>query len=199
MIDVRYERGVFLPEQNLWLDPWDAKPFAFVSHAHSDHIAPHDEIIVSERTARLMQARLPGERQRTRPRILADRQPSADSMSCSCRPAIFSARRSSFWKRTSGSLLYTGDFKLRPGRSAEPAEWRQADTLIMETTYGLPRYRLPPTEQVVAQIVAFCRDALEEGRRSGPARLLVRQSAGNSLRARRRRISSRCCTARSIG
>ena len=33
----------------------------------------------------------------------------------------------------------------------------------METTYGLPRYRLPPTEQVVQQIVAFCRDALDEG------------------------------------
>src|SRR5438067_7832235 len=62
MIDFRYERGVFLPQQNLWLDPWEAKPFAFVSHAHSDHIAPHDEIIVSEGTARLMQARLPGKR-----------------------------------------------------------------------------------------------------------------------------------------
>ena len=62
VISVQYERGVYLPNENIWLDPWDAKPFAFVSHAHSDHIAPHDEIIVSERTARLMQARLPGER-----------------------------------------------------------------------------------------------------------------------------------------
>ena len=61
------------------------------------------------------------------------------------------------------SLLYTGDFKLRHGKSAEAAEWRQADTLIMETTYGLPRYRLPPTEQVVNEIVAFCRDSLDEG------------------------------------
>ena len=66
-------------------------------------------------------------------------------------------------KPTTARFLYTGDFKLRQGRSAEPAEWRQADTLIMETTYGLPRYRFPPTEQVVQQIVAFCRDALEEG------------------------------------
>ena len=62
MIEVRYDRGVYLPQEDLWLDPWDRKPFAFVSHAHSDHIAPHDEIIVSERTARLMQARLPGKR-----------------------------------------------------------------------------------------------------------------------------------------
>src|SRR4029077_15246274 len=66
-----------------------------------------------------------------------------------------------FLETTDGSLLYTGDFKLRAGRSAEPAEWRQAQTLIMETTFGLPRYRFPPTEQIVGQIVAFCRDALE--------------------------------------
>ncbi|HEU4772615.1 MAG TPA: DNA ligase, partial [Candidatus Udaeobacter sp.] len=62
MIDVRYERGVYLPQQDFWLDPWDAKRFAFVSHAHSDHIAPHQEVVVSERTARLMQVRLPGSR-----------------------------------------------------------------------------------------------------------------------------------------
>ncbi len=67
-----------------------------------------------------------------------------------------------FLESDAGSLLYTGDFKLRPGKSAEAAEWRQADTLIMETTFGLPRYRFPATDDVVAQIVAFCRDALEE-------------------------------------
>ena len=67
-----------------------------------------------------------------------------------------------FLETGAGSLLYTGDFKLRPGQSAEATEWRQADTLIMETTYGLPRYRLPPTDKVISQIVAFCLDALEE-------------------------------------
>ncbi|PWT77707.1 MAG: DNA ligase, partial [Acidobacteria bacterium] len=62
------------------------------------------------------------------------------------------------------TLLYTGDFKLRPGKSAEQAQWRQADTLIMETTFGLPRYRFPPTEYVVDQIVAFCRETIDDGR-----------------------------------
>ena len=62
MIEVRFERGVYLPQQDLWLDPWDAKPFAFISHAHSDHIALHEEIIVSQRTAHLLKSRLPGRR-----------------------------------------------------------------------------------------------------------------------------------------
>ncbi|MEY2584671.1 MAG: ligase 1 [Verrucomicrobiota bacterium] len=162
MIEVRYERGVYLPNEQIWLDPWDAKPFAFVSHAHSDHIAPHDEIIVSERTARLMQARMPGERHE---HVLNfGEKTTVRGLDVTLIPAghIFGSAQF-YLENGDGSLLYTGDFKLRPGRSAEPAEWRHAETLIMETTFGLPRYRFPPTEEVVGQIVAFCRDALETG------------------------------------
>ncbi|MFN2477538.1 MAG: ATP-dependent DNA ligase [Chthoniobacterales bacterium] len=161
MIQVHYERGLFLPAENLWLDPWDAKPLAFVSHAHSDHIAPHAEIIVSERTARLMQARMPGDR---REQVLPfGEMKNIHGSDMMLLPAghIFGSAQI-YLENSSGSLLYTGDFKLRRGQSAEPTEWRQAQTLIMETTFGLPRYRFPPTEEVVAQIVAFCRDALED-------------------------------------
>jgi hypothetical protein len=58
-------------------------------------------------------------------------------------------------KNDNGSLLYTGDFKLRPGLSAELCATPLADTLVMETTYGLPRYRFPPTEEVMADMTAF--------------------------------------------
>jgi ATP-dependent DNA ligase I len=160
VIDVRYERGVFLPQQNLWLDPWEAKDFAFVSHAHSDHIAPHRQIIVSERTARLMQARLPGKRIEIL--LPFGQETNVRGMQVTLFPAGHIFGSAQFFLRTEDdSVLYTGDFKLRRGQSAEPAEWTTADTLIMETTYGLPRYRLPPTEEVIAQIVAFCRDAID--------------------------------------
>ncbi len=151
-----------MPNENVWLDPWDPKSFAFVSHAHSDHIAPHQEIIVSERTSRLMQARLPGRRHEY---VLPFGQPTdVRGLQVTLLPAghIFGSAQF-FLENENGSLLYTGDFKLRQGRSAEAAEWKQAETLVMETTYGLPRYRLPPTELVVQQIVAFCREAIEEG------------------------------------
>src|SRR2546423_7994868 len=161
-MEVRYERGVYLPQQDIWLDPWDAKPFAFVSHAHSDHIAPHDEIVVPERTARLVQARMPGER---REHVLNfGEKKTIRGLDIMLIPAGHICGSAQFFlETTDGSLLYTGDFKLRPGGSAEPAEWRHAQTLIMETTFGLPRYCFPPTEQIVGQVVAFCRDALEAG------------------------------------
>ena len=162
MISIRYARGLELPAHRLWLDPWEAKPFAFVSHAHSDHIAAHAEIIASTGTARLMQARLGGKRQE---HVLEFGTPKRfANFQITLLPAghIFGSAQSLI-ESDAGSLLYTGDFKLRPGLSAEPTEFRHADTLIMETTYGLPRYRLPPTDEVIARMVAFCHDALEDG------------------------------------
>jgi DNA ligase-1 len=61
------------------------------------------------------------------------------------------------------TLLYTGDLKLRPGRSAEQAEWHRADTLVMETTFGVPRYRFPPTKEVIDRMVAFCSETIDAG------------------------------------
>jgi DNA ligase-1 len=162
VIEVRYDRGVYLPQQDLWLDPWDAKPFAFVSHAHSDHIAPHQEVIVSERTARLMRVRLPGSRiEHVLP--FGERR-SVRGIDLMLIPAghIFGSAQCLVFAGEE-MLLYTGDFKLRPGRSAEQAEWHRADTLVMETTFGLPRYRFPPTKQVTDQMVAFCAETIEAG------------------------------------
>src|SRR2546429_3383769 len=162
MIEVRYERGVYLPQQNLWLDPWDAKPFAFISHAHNDHIAPHEEIIVSQRTARLLKSRLPGRRiEHILPFGEKRRVHGLDLMLLPAGHIFGSAQ--CFLFLGNETLLYTGDFKLRPGKSAEQVQWREADTLIMETTFGLSRYRFPPTQQVVDQIVSFCRETIEAG------------------------------------
>jgi len=162
MIEVRYERGVYLPKQDLWLDPWDAKRFAFISHAHSDHIAPHQEIIISEPTARLLQSRLPG--RRTEHVLPFGGERTVHGIGVTLLPAghIFGSAQC-FLSIGDETLLYTGDFKLRPGKSAEQAQWRHAETLIMESTFGLPRYRFPPTEQVIDQMISFCRETIDAG------------------------------------
>ena len=162
MISLRYDRGLHLPEHALWLDPHARQPCAFVSHAHSDHLAAHAEIIAHPSTARFMRERLRG----TRREHLLEFGETRTFRDCAVTllPAghiLGSAQ--SFVESAAGTLLYTGDFKLRPGRAAEPAQWRHAETLIMETTFGRPKYGMPPTEEVIAQIIAFCRAALEDG------------------------------------
>jgi DNA ligase 1 len=162
VIEVRHERGVYLPQQDFWLDPWDAKRFAFVSHAHSDHIAPHKEVVVSGRTAHLMQVCLPSSR--IEHALPFGEKRSIRGLELMLLPAghIFGSAQCLLFT-SDETVLYTGDFKLRPGKSAEQAEWRQADTLVMETTFGLPRYRFPPTKHVVDMMVAFCSETIDAG------------------------------------
>lgn len=162
MIEVHFQRGIQLRGNGLWLDPKDATPFAFVSHAHSDHLANHREIIASTATARLMQARMPAKRAEN---ILPFGVPcEVRGMQITLLPAGHILGSAQIHLQShQGSLLYTGDFKLRPSISAEATQWKAADTLIMETTFGLPRYCLPPTDSTLAEMVGFCRETLEMG------------------------------------
>ena len=61
-------------------------------------------------------------------------------------------------------LLYTGDFKLRGGKTAERCEPKRADVLVMETTFGRPEYRFPTEEKVVGEMISFCHRAVREGK-----------------------------------
>ncbi len=161
---VEFRDGVWLPQIGWWLDAHFPQARAFVSHAHSDHIAPHGEILCSAGTSRLMHARMPGERVEHVLPFGHTEQLTADS-TVTLHPAghIFGSAQALIDHAQHGRLLYTGDFKLRRGRSAEACATPPADTLIMETTFGRPHYVFPPTEQVLKDIAAFCHTCLDDG------------------------------------
>ncbi len=161
MIEVIYRGAVHVPKFDLWLDPPVPRGFAFVSHAHSDHIGKHRETVVSPGTSRLMRARQGvagvehvlgfGEMRELR------------GANFTLLPAGHVHGSAQLHLETDdGSLLYTGDFKLRAGLASEAIAWRAAETLIMETTFGKPEFVFPPTEQVLSDVVKFCREALED-------------------------------------
>jgi Cft2 family RNA processing exonuclease len=161
--EVLFKKGVWLPQIGWWLDAQRGTPRAFVSHAHSDHIARHHEVICTPATAALMQHRLGGRRQMT---TLPYDQPHPLELGCEVRlfPAGHILGSAQFQATTEqGTLLYTGDFKLRAGLTAERCATPRADVLIMETTFGLPRYVMPPADEVRANIVTFCQQALADG------------------------------------
>jgi DNA ligase-1 len=163
MVVVEYQRGVHLPEAELWLDPRDTRDLAFVSHAHSDHIGFHKRIVCSPATARFTQIRLNQDAGAFETLAFGEVR-RFDGWSVKLLPAghvLGSAQL--FYESSEGTLLYTGDFKLRKGLSSEGAVASHAETLVMETTYGLPRYQFPPAEQTLAAVVKFCVEALEDG------------------------------------
>ena len=159
--------GIHFPRLDLWLDPQRAKSgHVFVSHAHADHIAAHREAILTEPTAWLMRHRLGGKR--TERIIRFGEAQQLGSGKTSFRLTLLPAGHilgsaMALIEAGGESLLYTGDFKFHAGLAAEPCEPRQADYLVMETTFGRPQYTFPPEAEVWRDIIAFCRAALADG------------------------------------
>ncbi len=164
--EVRQQRGVFLPQIGWALDAQRPAPRAIISHAHSDHVARHQETLCTPETARLIRERVGGPGRRVW-RTLPVGQ--TESLTPDCQITLLSAGHITGSALTllehqqHGRLLYTGDFKIRPGRVAAPCARPKADVLVMETTFGLPRYVMPSTEEVETRLVQFCREALATG------------------------------------
>lgn len=165
-ITVRHNRGIQLPEVDLWLDPPFSVERAFVSHAHSDHVGRHKLTICTELTRLLIEHRIGSSKNRRfiLPRLLEPLD--LGDFVLVLLPAghvVGSAMLHLTRKSDGATLLYTGDFKLRKGLTTEQAELRAADTLILETTFGLPRYRFPPTADVARRMREFVNTTISEG------------------------------------
>ncbi len=161
---IEFRAGLWLPQIGWWLDAHFPQERSFVSHAHSDHTARHREILCSAGTARLMRARLSGRRvEHVLPFGQTEQLTDNCTITLHAAGHIFGSAQALLEHADHGRLLYSGDFKLQPSRSAEPCTTPPADVLIMETTFGRPQYVFPPAEQVLSDIAQFCHDTLAEG------------------------------------
>lgn len=153
-----FDNGLFLTRAALGVDVRRRQPRGFVSHAHADHIARHELALVTQATGRLYRHRL-GRHYRIQE--MPYRQPiEFGGLRLTALPAGH-CLGSAMLLADDGerSLLYTGDFKLGPSATAEEAELPHADVLVMESTFGLPRYRMPPRDDTIAQLLEIVRAA----------------------------------------
>jgi Cft2 family RNA processing exonuclease len=161
-VEIVFDAGIYLPAIDFWLDPTRPQARAFLSHAHSDHFGRHDEFVVTPGTAALV-----AHRYRPRGRLLE--QPLGErrdfgAFALTLYPAghvLGSAQ--ALVEHRDHRLLYSGDIKLAPSHTAEACVVPQADTLIVEATFGRPRYVFPPASEVIAAMLSFCRNALANG------------------------------------
>lgn len=166
LIEITHRKGIYLPEADLWLDPHFGVKRAFISHAHSDHVARHDLTFCSATTHRLMVARKSAKKSG----VVISPSPGEviewEGWELRLLPAghIIGSTMLHLTRQADGAtLLYTGDYKLRPGLSCPSCEPLPADVLIMECTFGLPRYRFPPLTEVQAGIQTFVVETLAQG------------------------------------
>lgn len=148
---------------SLYFDSRRPRERCFISHAHSDHLGVHQEAIATPATRALAEYRIGVQRvteldygidhhfcPQTRLRLLPAGHVLGSAMLHVTRPE--------------GTLLYTGDFKLRDCLTVGRAEPRKADVLVMESTFGLPFFRFPAWRSVVDHLVEIVGDALRNGR-----------------------------------
>lgn len=157
-----WDQGLFLTQAGLALDVTRRQKVGFISHAHADHMGRHELAICTPETARLYQHRLGAQR---RTAELCYREPMQfGPLTLTLYPAGH-CLGSAMLLADDGEkrLLFTGDFKLGPSATSVEAELPRADILVMESTFGNPKYRLPPREEVVAEFISIVRETLAAG------------------------------------
>lgn len=156
-----YHHGLRLTVADLAIDTRRRHARAFVSHAHSDHIARHEYVLCTAPTAALMEHRL-GKRT---VHVMELGEPiSWAGVTLTALPAGHCLGAAMLHVEADGqTLLYTGDFKLSPSATATAAEPARAEILIMESTFGTPNYRMPPQEEVLARLRDLLQRILESG------------------------------------
>jgi putative mRNA 3-end processing factor len=148
----------------LFLDAQRRSACAFVSHAHGDHVARHERTIATPATVALMRHRLG-------PRVKGEALPAAyrkpfglADLTLELFPAghvLGSAQLRVV--RDGVALAYTGDLCMEPTLTADAAEVVRCDVLVLESTFGLPRYVFPPKEEVLLAVRRFVDGALADG------------------------------------
>ena len=159
---VRYRAGVHLSTIDLWLDPHGRREWAFISHAHSDHIATHETVLLSEGTFRFICQR---GKSPANAIVLPFAEPrDIEGVRYTLHPAGHILGSAQLLAEIDGQrLLYSGDFKLRLNHAAEQITLPRAEVLIMETTFGHRRYAFPPDAETLDAMGDWCACRLAEG------------------------------------
>ena len=139
---IELHRGeLHVPGSGLWLDARRRAPCAFVSHAHGDHIGRHDRTIATPATLALMAHRL-GNPRKGEWLPAGYREPfGIGELTVELFPAghVLGSAQIRI-SRDGHAVGYSGDLCLEPTLTAEPAQVVECDTLVLESTFGAPRY-----------------------------------------------------------
>ncbi len=160
--------GIYLPQIELWLDNTEPCAATWISHGHSDHARGcHGVVIGTSTTLQIYRMRLwkPDDAAEPEMRVLEfGESVEWNGATLTAYPASHILGAAQVLIEFEGErLVYTGDIKLRPPLCGDVTEPIACDRLIIESTFGLPIYKLLDREKAVGQILSFARESLEDG------------------------------------
>ena len=151
---------------SLHLDARRRSACAFVSHAHGNHIGRHERTIATAPTLALMRHRLGEPRRRPAEALPATyRSPfglGELTLELFAAGHVLGSAQLRI-TRDGVSVGYTGDLCTDPTYAAEPADVMPCDVLVLESTFGQPRYVFPPKSETLEKVRAFVDNAFSDG------------------------------------
>jgi Cft2 family RNA processing exonuclease len=162
------ETGIHLPDIDLWLDNTEPCSLTWISHGHSDHARGcHAQVIGTPATLEFYRMRLwlePGQSEPAHLPLAYGQSMEWNGAKLTAYPAghILGAAQLLI-EYQNERLLYTGDIKLRPPMCGSATEVVPCDRLIIESTFGLPIFKLLSREEGAQRIVAFANECLASG------------------------------------
>jgi putative mRNA 3-end processing factor len=155
------DKGIRISGSEFYLDAKKKSPLSFISHAHSDHVRRHEQIIATPATISLIIQR----HRKTNAVALDYHRPyQIDDFEIELIPSGHILGAAQILIQHDGiKLLYTGDFKLGKNLTADPLEVRQADILIMESTFGAPEFIFPREWEIIERLTKFIDRCFQSG------------------------------------
>jgi len=160
------ESGLYCPEGEFYIDPWRAVERAVITHAHADHARPGcGSYLATPECARLLKTRLgPGVKVQELP---CGTPLDLNGLRLSLHPAGHILGSAQVRLERNGEVwVVTGDFKRDPDPTCAAFEPLRCHTLVTESTFGLPVFRWPEPETVMADISTWWRENAVAGKPS---------------------------------
>jgi Cft2 family RNA processing exonuclease len=143
---------------DIYLDPKKAQGVSFISHAHSDH-CPRSfsgTLIASSKTCALMRKEPKGE--------CWHKTMNIDNVGFSLYNSGHIPGSMQLLIENGSRILYTGDLNINGGLITPRAETPRCDILIIEATFGTPRYSFPDKVELVKEMRDWARTSLSKGK-----------------------------------
>ena len=123
------------------------KTLVGISHAHSDHVKGHNSsVVLTQPTSDLFFCS--GEKRH----LKYHEEMEFGGMTISLLNANHILGSSQFKIENGKTIVYTGDFRLQKSPLFGECEVPKCDSLIIESTYGMPHFKFPTMEQVSSDI-----------------------------------------------
>ena len=144
--------GLYFPEGDFHIDPWQPVERAVITHAHSDHARwGCQHYLATKISEPILRARLG---QEISLQILNyGEKLSLNQAKISLHPAGHIPGSAQVRVEVNGEVwVVTGDYKTEPDKTATPFELVKCHGFVTETTFGLPIYNWKPEKELMQEM-----------------------------------------------